>query len=118
MLRNLHVIAIAAVPAQNFDLIGAKHILTRTIHAHILFSPSVRFLMALCPRQERKEGGGGAWHCFDDNAVEPWDVASLEKDCYGGRFTAEVWDAKSSQHVPHVRASIQPITIPLTLTPF
>ena len=30
-------------------------------------------------------------------------MASLEKDCYGGRFTAEVWDAKSNQHVPHVR---------------
>jgi len=35
--------------------------------------------------------------------VEAWDPASLEKDCYGGRFTAEVWDAKSNQHVPHVR---------------
>ena len=55
--------------------------------------------------QERKQGGGGTWHCFDDNAVDPWDVACLEKDCYGGRFTADVWDAKSNQHVPHVRGT-------------
>ena len=51
-------------------------------------------------------GGGGTWHCFDDNAVDPWDVACLEKDCYGGRFTADVWDAKTNQHVPHVRRTL------------
>jgi hypothetical protein len=67
--------------------------------------------------QERKPGGGGTWHCFDDNAVDPWDVACLEKDCYGGRFTADVWDAKTNQHVPHVRTTFPEPKPAVILTP-
>lgn len=37
--------------------------------------------------QERSsDGGDGQWYCFDDNTVEPWDVADLEKDCFGGKY--------------------------------
>ena len=53
-------------------------------------------------RQERREGGAGAWHCFDDNAVDSWDVANLERDCFGGRFTADMWDPKLGKHVAQV----------------
>lgn len=52
--------------------------------------------------KERQAGGGGGWHCFDDNAVEPWDVSNLERDCFGGRFLADMWDAKAGKHVPQV----------------
>ena len=48
--------------------------------------------------------------------MEAWDPASLEKDCYGGRFTAEVWDAKSNQHVPHVRSIVASSGIYLSVT--
>lgn len=53
-------------------------------------------------RQERRPGGGGAWQCFDDNAVDSWDVANLERDCFGGRFQADMWDPKAGKHVQQV----------------
>lgn len=39
--------------------------------------------------QERGGGGGtmGEWYCFDDNQVELWDINSLERDCFGGKYT-------------------------------
>ncbi len=27
----------------------------------------------------------GQWLCFDDNLVEPWDIANLDRDCFGGK---------------------------------
>lgn len=27
----------------------------------------------------------GQWLCFDDNQVEPWDIANLDRDCFGGK---------------------------------
>lgn len=45
----------------------------------------------LSRRQDREDGTAGAerWYCFDDTSVEPWDPASLDKDCFGGRFVPE-----------------------------
>ncbi|CAI5519892.1 unnamed protein product [Closterium sp. Naga37s-1] len=32
------------------------------------------------------------WLCFDDKRVEAYDVRELEKDCFGGKYSAEVYD--------------------------
>jgi ubiquitin C-terminal hydrolase len=26
----------------------------------------------------------GKWNVFNDSVVSPWDIADLEKDCFGG----------------------------------
>jgi len=36
--------------------------------------------------QDREDG---KWHVYDDISVDPWDVANLDKDCFGGRFVSE-----------------------------
>ena len=36
-------------------------------------------------REEEHLPHSGHWFCFDDMSVEPWDIASLERDCFGGR---------------------------------
>ena len=45
-------------------------------------------------RQVRKQAGhqqaaAGKWFCFDDNTVEPWDVNTLERECFGGKYVLE-----------------------------
>lgn len=44
-------------------------------------------------KQVREQAGqgpnAGRWFCFDDSSVEPWDVANLERDCFGGKQAAE-----------------------------
>ncbi|KAK9798582.1 hypothetical protein WJX73_003480 [Symbiochloris irregularis] len=32
---------------------------------------------------------GGQWFCFDDTSVEPWNIANLERDCFGGKHIPE-----------------------------
>ncbi|GJP59781.1 hypothetical protein CLOP_g15145 [Closterium sp. NIES-67] len=32
------------------------------------------------------------WLCFDDKRVEAYDLRELEKDCFGGKYSAEVYD--------------------------
>ncbi|CAI7896819.1 unnamed protein product, partial [Closterium sp. NIES-53] len=32
------------------------------------------------------------WLCFDDKRVEAYNVRELEKDCFGGKYSAEVYD--------------------------
>jgi len=39
------------------------------------------------------------WWSFDDNKVEPWDVANLDRDCFGGKSAVEVFDNATQQHV-------------------
>ncbi|GBG68283.1 hypothetical protein CBR_g2830 [Chara braunii] len=34
----------------------------------------------------------GGWMAFDDKRVEPYDISDLEKDCFGGKYTVEVYD--------------------------
>ena len=68
-------------------------------------------LRSVAVRRERREGGAGAWHCFDDNAVDSWDVANLERDCFGGRFTADMWDPKLGKHVPQVTLEMWPCPV-------
>jgi hypothetical protein len=41
----------------------------------------------LPPAQDRAPGGG--WFCFDDTNVEPWDLARLPTECFGGKFVPE-----------------------------
>lgn len=36
---------------------------------------------------------------YDDVSVEPWDVADLDKDCFGGRYVSETTN-KASLHPP------------------
>ena len=48
-------------------------------------------------KQAREEGGQGSanagkWFCFDDNQVEPWDLANLDRDCFGGKYTVDLSD--------------------------
>ena len=55
--------------------------------------------------RERVEGPGGAvsagpWHVFDDRRVEPYDASNLERDTFGGRYTADSWNAEAARMVP------------------
>ncbi|BDA41234.1 probable ubiquitin carboxyl-terminal hydrolase FAF-X [Coccomyxa sp. Obi] len=36
-------------------------------------------------KQEGQGMAAGQWLCFDDNQVEPWDIANLDRDCFGGK---------------------------------
>ena len=36
--------------------------------------------------QDREDG---KWHVYDDVSVEPWDVANLDQDCFGGRYVSD-----------------------------
>ncbi|KAK9838464.1 hypothetical protein WJX81_000965 [Elliptochloris bilobata] len=41
-------------------------------------------------REQRGQGSNaGRWFCFDDSSVEPWDIANLERDCFGGKQAAD-----------------------------
>jgi hypothetical protein len=60
------------------------------------------------PGKEDESGqasSSGTWWSFDDNNVEPWDPAQMDRDCFGGKSTMEVWDNGSKQHVLQVRVS-------------
>eukprot|EP01018_Ginkgo_biloba_P002353 Gb_35991 [translate_table: standard] len=54
----------------------------------------------------RKGGTGGYvadakwWMSFDDKHVEPYDLKDLEKDCFGGKYTVEVYDNFLKRSVP------------------
>lgn len=51
----------------------------------------------------RKGGDGeGCWWSFDDNHVEPWDPSSMDRDCFGGKTTLEVFDNAQQQQVIQV----------------
>ena len=41
----------------------------------------------------------GQWYCFDDVNVEPWDINSLDKDCFGGKYTLNPQHYKGAQQV-------------------
>ena len=44
-----------------------------------------------CAWQVRQAEGlphSGRWYCFDDVSVDPWDIANLEQDCFGGHAAA------------------------------
>lgn len=54
--------------------------------------------MGAVPVQVRSEKGhpipsAGQWFCFDDNSVDPWDINNLDKDCFGGKYAADVADS-------------------------
>lgn len=41
-------------------------------------------------REQQGQGpNAGRWFCFDDSSVEPWDIANLERDCFGGKKAAD-----------------------------
>ncbi|KAH9300739.1 hypothetical protein KI387_012322 [Taxus chinensis] len=46
----------------------------------------------------RKAGTGGYvadakwWMSFDDKQVQPYDLKNLERDCFGGKYTMDVYD--------------------------
>lgn len=42
------------------------------------------------------------WIAFDDKNVEPYDVNDLEKDCFGGKYTVDVYDNFSKTTAPQV----------------
>ena len=50
--------------------------------------------------QVRKQQGqgpsGGQWFCFDDNTVEPWDIAKLDAECFGGKES----ESRAAQGLP------------------
>ena len=47
-------------------------------------------------RQEEGLPHSGQWYCYDDTSVEPWDIANLERDCFGGRTYVPGSDMYSS----------------------
>eukprot|EP00897_Mesotaenium_endlicherianum_P008194 jgi/Mesen1/7402/ME000388S06619 len=57
--------------------------------------------------KERDEARGGAagpesggWMAFDDKRVEPYDIKDLEKDCFGGKYSMDVYDSMSKMSTP------------------
>ena len=48
-------------------------------------------------RQQQGQGpSGGQWFCFDDNTVEPWDIAKLDAECFGGKES----ESRAAQGLP------------------
>ncbi|KAH7405461.1 hypothetical protein KP509_15G071100 [Ceratopteris richardii] len=45
-------------------------------------------------------GQSGGWIAFDDKNVEPYDSKDLEKDCFGGKYTVDVYDNFSKTTSP------------------
>mmetsp|Transcript_26886 Transcript_26886/g.88225 ORF Transcript_26886/g.88225 Transcript_26886/m.88225 type:complete len:2487 (+) Transcript_26886:54-7514(+) len=39
-----------------------------------------------------RTGSDGQWSKFDDERVEPYDMAEISRDCFGGRYTMDVYD--------------------------
>ena len=65
--------------------------------------------LQICAMQVRQTEGlphSGQWYCFDDVSVDPWDVANLEQDCFGGLAAARPGDLYSSplQVISHTGA--------------
>lgn len=61
-----------------------------------------RLMGGVCVEQVRQEPGlgcAGRWFCFDDTSVEPWDIAHLERDCFGGRHIPETGYYSSKMQV-------------------
>ncbi|CAI5476794.1 unnamed protein product [Closterium sp. Yama58-4] len=46
------------------------------------------------------------WLCFDDKRVEAYDVRELEKDCFGGKYSAEVYDNLIKTTSPQYSAEV------------
>ena len=42
------------------------------------------------------------WIAFDDKNVEPYDINDLEKDCFGGKYTVDVYDNFLKTTTPQV----------------
>ncbi|MCO5596319.1 hypothetical protein L7F22_050380 [Adiantum nelumboides] len=68
-------------------------------------------------------GHSGGWIAFDDKNVEPYDAKDLEKDCFGGRYTVDVYDNFSKTTAPqefdrpnsaymllYERSSVEPVS--------
>lgn len=43
-------------------------------------------------------GVGARWHVYDDQRVEPYDVANLEADTFGGKYTVNMSQFTGSDH--------------------
>ncbi|XP_024517218.1 probable ubiquitin carboxyl-terminal hydrolase FAF-X isoform X1 [Selaginella moellendorffii] len=41
---------------------------------------------------KERQGDIERWIAFDDKRVEPYDVNDLEKDCFGGKYSVDVYD--------------------------
>jgi hypothetical protein len=44
------------------------------------------------------EEEGAKWLVFDDQRVEPYDISHMERDCFGGKYSTEVWDHPAQQY--------------------
>jgi hypothetical protein len=60
-----------------------------TLAAGGLTPPRLGIAPSRCQDREHGTADKERWYCFDDTSVEPWDPASLDKDCFGGRFVPE-----------------------------
>ncbi|EIE24996.1 hypothetical protein COCSUDRAFT_46553 [Coccomyxa subellipsoidea C-169] len=47
-------------------------------------------------KQEGQGPAAGQWLCFDDNQVEPWEIANLDRDCFGGKHSDSGFGDRSS----------------------
>ena len=60
---------------------------------------SYSFLMQVRSEKGHDLPNAGQWFCFDDNSVDPWDVKNLDKDCFGGKYVADLPDGLSGPKV-------------------
>lgn len=79
--------------------------------------------MLACLQVRAADGFAGStdqWYCFDDVNVDPWDVSSMDKDCFGGKYTLDLQHYKGGPqvHSPIPVSTIvssQPVHLPLHL---
>eukprot|EP00271_Cylindrocystis_brebissonii_P017350 TRINITY_DN4491_c0_g1_i1.p1 TRINITY_DN4491_c0_g1~~TRINITY_DN4491_c0_g1_i1.p1 ORF type:complete len:2223 (-),score=458.73 TRINITY_DN4491_c0_g1_i1:345-6917(-) len=67
-----------------YDLVGV------VVHSGTAFAG--HYYSYIKERSGEEAARGGRWLAFDDKRVEPYDVNDLEKDCFGGKSTVEVYD--------------------------
>ncbi|XP_024517294.1 probable ubiquitin carboxyl-terminal hydrolase FAF-X [Selaginella moellendorffii] len=53
---------------------------------------------------KERQGDIERWIAFDDKRVEPYDVNDLEKDCFGGKYSVDVYDNFLKTMSPQVKA--------------
>lgn len=76
-------------PYYHYDLVGV------VVHSGTAFAGHYYSYIKQRPGDHPLNCGSGqtnGWIAFDDKHVEPYDVNDLEKDCFGGKYTVDVYD--------------------------
>lgn len=72
-----------------YDLVGV------VVHSGTAFAGHYYSYIKQRPGDQPLNCGGGRtgrWIAFDDKHVEPYDANDLEKDCFGGKYSVDVYD--------------------------